>query len=73
MYTTSTLPDQSPRLSDRLKSELVAVFVAASLIQPWNKILALTDVETSEFVTPLHHDLDSITSYAHTAADRKFS
>jgi hypothetical protein len=33
----------------------------------------LTDVETSEFVTTLHHNLDSITCYTHTATDRKFS
>jgi hypothetical protein len=60
-------------LGDGLKPELVAVFVAAALVQPRNEILTLTDVETPEFVTTLHHNLDSITGYAHTATDGKFS
>jgi hypothetical protein len=67
------LPDQSPRLGDRLKPELVAVFVATPLVQPWHEVLALAYVETSELVTTLHHNFDSITSYSHTATHRKFS
>ena len=69
----STLPDQSPRLGDGLKPEFVAVFVVAALVQPRKEILTLTDVETAEFVTTLHHNLDSVPGYAHTATDGKFS
>ena len=56
-----------------LESEFVAVPVASSLVQPWDQIFALADIEQAELVTAFDHNFYSVASDSHTATDRQFS